>query len=515
MTQTHRAMQAPVQTKRSSDQRTSVRQLRRIGSPTAGALSAMGDRLNAGPVGTRLQALQRALSGSSQATPGGAAESQRSEGGLPAQLRSGIEQLSGLPMDGVRVHLNSSRPAQLQAHAFTQGTDIHVAPGQERHLPHEAWHVVQQKQGRVGATRQLAGGTPLNDDVGLEQEADTMGAKAIQLRAAQADGPANGIAAVNGAQGPASGVVQRRTTYQQQDQLRKNIEYILFYTSPDQAADLAGRITFNINPEAYQATMAILPAYRQQAEAIENEFRNIFTANKLIKATNYMGDGLDQPEKDMQPVRNAVQHVVDNNDGTMVDARKRALMNAVAKPGLHDKILSANGRALQKAGNLAAAQKAVSDWEIQYYTIEISQVIKAAKSGAINGGANATVWKNITRSIGTYQTHMTTYNGDIVGKKNTYFLGPGTDRASSDVIANDVLPNGAGQYGVHLTAEVDQPGKSNPRKFGNPPKLRDRAFNLVPGVTDEALTERLSEALHIVRGHVWTGLIEPLRKCRP
>ena len=67
--------------------------------------------------------------------------------GLPDRLKMGVEALSGLAMDDVRVHRNSALPAQMQAHAFAQGTDIHLAPGQERHLPHEAWHVVQN--GRV------------------------------------------------------------------------------------------------------------------------------------------------------------------------------------------------------------------------------------------------------------------------------------------------------------------------------------------------------------------------------
>ena len=62
---------------------------------------------------------------------------------------------------------------------YAQGTDIHVAPGQERHLPHEAWHVVQQAQGRVTPTTQLEQGTPVNDDDTLEREADVMGAKAL------------------------------------------------------------------------------------------------------------------------------------------------------------------------------------------------------------------------------------------------------------------------------------------------------------------------------------------------
>lgn len=98
-------------------------------------------------------------------------------GGLPAQLRAGLETLGGVSLEGVRVHYNSARPAQLQAQAFAQGQDIHLAPGAEHHLPHEAWHTVQQKQGRVQATGR-AGGKPVNADPGLEREADVMGARA-------------------------------------------------------------------------------------------------------------------------------------------------------------------------------------------------------------------------------------------------------------------------------------------------------------------------------------------------
>ncbi len=103
--------------------------------------------------------------------------------GLPNQLKAGIESMSGMSMDHVKVHYNSDKPAQLNAHAFAQGSDIHVAPGQEQHVPHEAWHVVQQAQGRVKPTMQMKMGVPVNDDAGLETEADVMGAKAMQLKA--------------------------------------------------------------------------------------------------------------------------------------------------------------------------------------------------------------------------------------------------------------------------------------------------------------------------------------------
>ncbi|WP_282080075.1 protein kinase domain-containing protein [Aquimarina algiphila] len=105
--------------------------------------------------------------------------------GLPDHLKSGIENLSGYSMDDVKVHYNSNKPLQLQAHAYAQGTDIHLASGQEKHLPHEAWHVVQQKQGRVKPTRQLKSKVNINDDAGLEREADVMGAKALQNKNCQ------------------------------------------------------------------------------------------------------------------------------------------------------------------------------------------------------------------------------------------------------------------------------------------------------------------------------------------
>jgi hypothetical protein len=114
--------------------------------------------------------------------------------GLPDNLKHGIESLSGMSMDNVKVHYNSSKPSRLNAHAYAQGTDIHLAPGQEKHLPHEAWHVVQQAQGRVRPTMQMKRGVPVNDDKGLENEADVMGARALQMKA----GSVRGLSSTSG-----------------------------------------------------------------------------------------------------------------------------------------------------------------------------------------------------------------------------------------------------------------------------------------------------------------------------
>ncbi len=101
----------------------------------------------------------------------------KNETGMPDNLKAGIENLSGFTMDDVRVHYNSDKPAIVQALAYTQGKDIYVASGQERYLPHEAWHVAQQMAGRVEPTTEI-GGLPVNDSVELEHEADVMGERA-------------------------------------------------------------------------------------------------------------------------------------------------------------------------------------------------------------------------------------------------------------------------------------------------------------------------------------------------
>lgn len=99
------------------------------------------------------------------------------KGGLPDGLKAAMENMSGLSLDGVKVHYNSRKPAQVNALAYAQGTDIYLGPGQERHLPHEAWHIVQQKQGRVRPTTQV-NGVAVNDNPSLEREADLMGLRA-------------------------------------------------------------------------------------------------------------------------------------------------------------------------------------------------------------------------------------------------------------------------------------------------------------------------------------------------
>ena len=68
----------------------------------------------------------------------------------------------------------------MRAHAYAQGSDIHVASGQEKRTAHKAWHVVQQKRKWALPTTSV-GGMAVKDDTGLEREADVMGARAASF----------------------------------------------------------------------------------------------------------------------------------------------------------------------------------------------------------------------------------------------------------------------------------------------------------------------------------------------
>jgi len=104
--------------------------------------------------------------------------------GIPDALKAGLESTLNTDFSQVRVHPNSSKATGVGALAYTQGTDVHFAPGQfkpdssegRQLLGHELTHVVQQSQGRVQPTGEVAG-LPVNDSPVLEKEADEMGAK--------------------------------------------------------------------------------------------------------------------------------------------------------------------------------------------------------------------------------------------------------------------------------------------------------------------------------------------------
>jgi hypothetical protein len=141
---------------------------------------------------------------------------------MPAAVQAKMERAFGADLSGVRIHEGSQATA-VGALAYTQGTDIHFAPGQydpgsqrgQELLGHELAHVVQQSRGGVSATMQVEG-VGVNADAGLEREADEMGARAArgELAGSPTGGAGTGAAAVQ--RRAANGVIQCRALMQPQ-----------------------------------------------------------------------------------------------------------------------------------------------------------------------------------------------------------------------------------------------------------------------------------------------------------
>jgi hypothetical protein len=111
-----------------------------------------------------------------------------SDNKMPAHVQSKMEKSIGSDFSDVNIHVGSEA-STVGALAYAQGSDIHFAPGQydpestsgQQLLGHELAHVQQQRQGRVKPTIQ-AKGIAVNDDAGLEREADIKGAKAAAAK---------------------------------------------------------------------------------------------------------------------------------------------------------------------------------------------------------------------------------------------------------------------------------------------------------------------------------------------
>lgn len=206
--------------------------------------------------------------------------------GMSDNLKSGLEGLSGYDLSHVRVHFNSSKPAQLNALAYAQGSDIHLGPGQEKHLPHEGWHIVQQLQGRVRPTAQLKRGTPINDDASLEAEATHMGTKAIS------ESPAKTDINLRANQPPAGNVVQRLIGFEFETSVplkEGDRERALFkdkvllkgggWSLTSETAHGAFVVEFKVRAIDDQSDPAVLEAAMTELEACVNI---IATANKPV-----------------------------------------------------------------------------------------------------------------------------------------------------------------------------------------------------------------------------------------
>ena len=83
--------------------------------------------------------------------------------GIPDEVKTRMETVLQADFSHVRVHPSSAKAPEVGALAYTQGSDIHFAPGQfspqsssgKSLLGHELTHVVQQQEGRVTPTTKV------------------------------------------------------------------------------------------------------------------------------------------------------------------------------------------------------------------------------------------------------------------------------------------------------------------------------------------------------------------------
>ncbi len=127
-------------------------------------------------------------------------------------VQSEVGSAFGADFSNVNIHEISRKATDVGALAYTQGEDVHFAPGQfqpesksgKELIGHEFAHVQQQRQGSVQATTEV-NGVGVNDDAGLEHSADVAGAQFANNSAVASLG-----AAAAGAAGGGGGAVQAK-----------------------------------------------------------------------------------------------------------------------------------------------------------------------------------------------------------------------------------------------------------------------------------------------------------------
>ncbi len=133
---------------------------------------------------------------------------------LPDDVMTKMEGSFGTDFSDVSFLQNSSKATTIQAKAYTQGNDIHFAPGQfnpkttqgQELIGHELAHVVQQRQGKVKTSATQAKFN-INTDTTLETEADKLGARAARWNSSQT--PTTSFSRTSS---PPNTTVQRKTS---------------------------------------------------------------------------------------------------------------------------------------------------------------------------------------------------------------------------------------------------------------------------------------------------------------
>jgi hypothetical protein len=119
---------------------------------------------------------------------------------LPPPVKEKMESSFGENFSDVQIHSDSDQAEALGAKAYAQGKDLHFAPGEfqpdtkegQELIGHELTHVVQQKEGKVQGG-EVNGKDMVNQDAGLEQEANEVGKLASEGKEVGVSGKGSGV----------------------------------------------------------------------------------------------------------------------------------------------------------------------------------------------------------------------------------------------------------------------------------------------------------------------------------
>lgn len=187
---------------------------------------------------------------------------------MPEAVQRRMEGAFGADFSDVRVHPGSARAVALGAVAYTQGSNIHMAPGHwapetgrgQELLGHELAHVVQQREGRVRATAQMEG-VALNDEPALEREADVLARRAVDVSTEPAQRRTTA--------GAISGVIQRNLAWNHE---RSDTQLDSFVGKLDELVNQAAQ-TILTSPRSIEESDGYLTRWKATVTSFVDKFQ--------------------------------------------------------------------------------------------------------------------------------------------------------------------------------------------------------------------------------------------------
>ena len=270
-----------------------------------------------------------------------------------AQIKHNVSVLKGRDVTQAKVHYNSGEPAKVNAAAYAQGMNVHLAPGQDHLMGHELTHVAQQMGGEVNAGKQANNGlVNINDDPKLEREADEIGAKASQGETLQAKTPKSAPMTH-----PSTPVIQRYMVYESRDQH--------YYVSKEEHNTIHTH-----TPEKDKEAYSDGDRYKNQMESFNKRYSKEKEKGKFKDRTQRKKEGWRHPQRKKLFVsddgRMAVEHqtksVSVEQTNTAATGPKRTLeKNVSAQAWADESLISQANSKLKSSGAYVTLKTEASD----------------------------------------------------------------------------------------------------------------------------------------------------------